>query len=256
VTVGSLFAGIGGFDLAASRVWGWDCVRWQVEVDPWCQRVLAKHWPEATRYGDIREVDGGDLEPVELVCCGFPCQDISRQNVAGRGIDGERSGLWLHAARLIGVLRPRIVIVENVADLLHRGLGRVLGDLAALGFDAEWHCIPASAFGAPQIRDRVWVIAHPPTGRMEGVCARPLLRSSEFSWFEDVGGAAGLRERPDVFAPRLCRAFNGLPDQVERIKGLGNAVVPQVAERLFRWIAEAEACSPALDLDARELARA
>ena len=96
---------------------------------------------------------------VDIICGGFPCQDIS---VAGKGagIEGSRSGLWSEYARIISEVRPRYVIVENVAALLGRGLERVLGDLAALGFDAEWHCIPASAVGAPHRRDRVWIVAY------------------------------------------------------------------------------------------------
>jgi DNA (cytosine-5)-methyltransferase 1 len=239
VTVGSLFAGIGGFDLAATRC-GME-VRWQVEIDPWCRRVLAKHWPDVPRFGDIRDLTGDEIEPVDVVCGGFPCQDISRQNVRGAGLDGPRSGLWREAARLLGKLRPRFALLENGSDLLHRGLGRVLGDLAALGFDAEWHCIPAAYVGAPQIRDRCWVVAYPAGERVEGVVTGTIPRFAEFSWFQDVGGAAGLRERPDLLAPRLCRAFNGVPAQVDRLKGLGNAIVPQVAEWLFRQILAAEA---------------
>jgi DNA (cytosine-5)-methyltransferase 1 len=239
MTVGSLFAGIGGFDLAAERVWGAGCVRWQVEIDPFACRVLAKHWPNVPRFGDIRELTGDELEPVDLVCGGFPCQDISRQNVTGRGLDGERSGLWREAARLAGELRPRYLVVENGSDLLHRGLGRVLGDLAALGFDAEWHCIPAAYVGAPQIRDRCWIIAYPAGERVEGLLSGPIPRFAEFSWFQDVGGAAGLRKRPDLLAPRFCRTFNGVPDFVDRLTSIGNAIVPQVAEFIFRQIEEA-----------------
>src|SRR5204863_370991 len=117
-------------------------IKWQVEIDPFCRQVLEKHWPNVTRYFDVRQVKR--LESVDVLCGGFPCQDIS---VAGKGegIDGERSGLWREFDRLIGELRPRYVVVENVSALLVRGLGRVLGDLVARGYDAEWDCIPASA---------------------------------------------------------------------------------------------------------------
>jgi DNA (cytosine-5)-methyltransferase 1 len=97
---------------------------------------------------------------VDVLCGGFPCQDLSYAG-KGAGIDGERSGLWSEYARLIRELRPRYVVVENVPALLGRGLGRVLGDLAACGYDAEWDCLPASAFGAPHRRDRVWLVAYP-----------------------------------------------------------------------------------------------
>lgn len=137
---------------------------WQVEQDPYCLAVLAKHFPDADRYEDVREVGAHNLAPVDLICGGFPCQDLS---VAGKGagIDGERSGLWAEFARIIGELRPRYVVVENVPALTrNEWLGRVLGDLAACGFDAEWDCLPASAFGAPHRRDRIWLVAYPQGG--------------------------------------------------------------------------------------------
>ncbi len=156
--VGSLFAGIGGFDLGLERA-GFE-IAWQVEIDEWCQRVLAKHWPHVQRYGDIQSVDWGTVEPVDVLCGGFPCQDISLAG-KGAGLAGERSGLWFEYAKAIEALTPRYVIIENVAALRSRGLDQVLGALAALGYDAEWHCIPASAVGAPHRRDRVWIVAYP-----------------------------------------------------------------------------------------------
>ena len=156
-----LFSGIGAFSLGLERA-GFRTLAF-CEVDPFCRRVLAKHWPEVPCYDDVRSLTAERLRAdgisVDAICGGFPCQDIS---VAGRGvgIGGERSGLWSEFVRIIGEVGPRYVLVENVAALLGRGLGTVLGDLAALGFDAEWHCIPASAVGAPHRRDRVWIIAH------------------------------------------------------------------------------------------------
>jgi DNA-cytosine methyltransferase len=187
MTFGSLFAGIGGFDLGLERA-GMAC-SWQVELDPWCRRVLAKHWPDVRRHDDVktfppgslpvrRRIDGADREvrepgtgtelahhgpwKVDVICGGFPCQDIS--NAGSRaGIGGERSGLWSEYVRVIRTLRPRYVVVENVAAILVRGRGfdRVLGDLAESGYDAEWDCLPAGAFGAPHIRDRCFVVAYP-----------------------------------------------------------------------------------------------
>src|SRR6187551_321237 len=126
---------------------------WQVEIDPYCRRVLAKHWPDVRRHDDVRTfppTDAGEWR-VDVICGGFPCQDISN---AGKraGIDGERSGLWAEYARIVRALRPSIVVVENVAALLNRGIERVLGDLAACGFDAEWEVLPAAAAGAPHFR--------------------------------------------------------------------------------------------------------
>lgn len=157
-----LFSGIGGFSLGLERV-GMRTVAF-CEVDPFCRAVLAKHWPGIPCFPDIRNLTSSLLEHNDIwpdvLCGGFPCQDIS---VAGKGagLAGERSGLWGEYARLIGEIRPRYVVVENVSALLGRGLDTVLGDLASLGYDAEWHCIPASYVGAPHRRDRTWIIAYP-----------------------------------------------------------------------------------------------
>lgn len=191
LTVGSLFAGIGGLELGLERTGGFKTV-WQVEIDDYATRVLEKHWPDVRRWRDvttfpfdaecdeIREqselqgqhqsaggTDGlstvprhvSELWRVDLICGGFPCQDISFAG-KGAGLDGERSGLWYEFARVVRELRPRYVLVENVAALLVRGLDAVLGTLASLGYDAEWHCIPAAAVGAPHIRDRVFIVAY------------------------------------------------------------------------------------------------
>jgi DNA (cytosine-5)-methyltransferase 1 len=161
LTVGSLFAGIGGFDLAAERV-GWE-IKWQVEIDDYCTKVLEKHWPHVRRYRDIRE--SREYESVAVLCGGFPCQPVS---VAGkrRGHKDAR-WLWPEFSRLIGELRPRYVVVENVPGLFTAGFGTVIGDLAALGYDAEWECLPASAFGAPHRRERVWIVAYSNSQRRE-----------------------------------------------------------------------------------------
>jgi len=141
----SLFAGIGGFDLGLERTGGFKTVAF-CEIDPFCQRVLAKHWPGVPIYDDVRELTAAKLKAdgisVDCIVGGFPCQDISIAG-NGAGLAGERSGLWREYARLIREIRPRLVIVENVSALLCRGLGDVLGDLAEGGYDAEWDCIPA-----------------------------------------------------------------------------------------------------------------
>ena len=156
LTFGSLFAGIGGFDLGFERA-GFEC-RWQVEIDNYATKILEKHWPKVHRERDIRECNASNLERVECIIGGFPCQDIYYAG-RGAGLDGERSGLFFEAIRLVRELQPRAIVLENVAALLTRGLDRVLGTLAEIGYDAEWHCIPAAAVGAPHIRDRVFVIA-------------------------------------------------------------------------------------------------
>lgn len=159
----SLFAGIGGFDLGLERTGGFETVAF-CEIEPFCQRILRKHWPKVPIYNDVKELTSDLLRAdgiaVECIAGGFPCQDISEAG-KGVGLAGKRSGLWSEIARLAGELRPQFIIVENVAALLGRGMGTVLGDLAALGYDAEWHCIPAAAVDAPHRRDRVWIIAYP-----------------------------------------------------------------------------------------------
>jgi DNA (cytosine-5)-methyltransferase 1 len=167
-TVGSLFAGIGGFELGFERQ-GFETV-WQVEIDPFCRKVLAKHFPSAERFEDVRECGKHNLKPVDVICGGFPCQDIS---TAGRrdGIGGGRSGLWSEMARIIRELRPKFVLVENVAALLApttrdgwvepAAISRVLGDLSEIGYDTEWQVISAADVGAPHRRERVWIVAYP-----------------------------------------------------------------------------------------------
>jgi DNA (cytosine-5)-methyltransferase 1 len=277
LTVGSLFSGIGGFDLGLERA-GMRVV-WQCEQDPFCRRVLAKHWPGVPCHPDVRalvadtggerrrqdvrgahgdeaanegwaaqhadEPDGGregagerpvvpvPVPYVDVLCGGFPCQDLS---VAGRqaGIDGRRSGLWGEYVRLVDVLRPRYVIVENVRNLLAgdrgRWFGRVLGDLAACGYDAEWDCIPACAVGAPHRRDRVWLVAYPQQPGLEGhgaVAGQP-----EVAEPRDGRGAAGTGRWESE--PGVGRVAHGVPARVDRLRALGNALVPQIAQ----WLGE------------------
>jgi DNA (cytosine-5)-methyltransferase 1 len=157
LTVGSLFSGIGGFDLGLERA-GMTVV-WQVENEPYCNKVLAKHWPHVTRYGDIKEIDWSEVERPDLICGGFPCQPVS---LAGKRLAQEdERWLWPEVDRCIRALRPRYALLENVPGLLSAGMSDVLGDLAACGYDAEWDCIPAAAVGAPHLRYRVWIVAYP-----------------------------------------------------------------------------------------------
>ena len=157
--IGSLFSGIGGLELGLELALGGRVV-WQVEREPWPRAVLARHWPDADRSAtDVCKAGAANLAPVDLVCGGFPCQDISPAG-SGRGIEhGEKSGLWREYARIVRELRPRFVIVENSAALPTRGLDIVLGDMAALGYDAEWARIGACDVGAPHRRWRCFVVA-------------------------------------------------------------------------------------------------
>jgi DNA (cytosine-5)-methyltransferase 1 len=319
-TVGSLFAGIGGFDLGFTRA-GFD-VSWQVEIDSWCRKVLAKHFPESERFEDVRTVGKHNLSRVDVIVGGFPCQDISNAGLRA-GIGGERSGLWSEMHRIIRELQPHFVLVENVAALLGRGMGRVLGDLAALGYDAEWEVVSAADVGAPHLRERVWVLAYPKGFRSDGSreawevrfnlsprrcsgkladasgerCgeARELRHNQSSQWAtggsEDVRDTASeglphgagepmgqpsaftqlerpMREVSDAHShdvqglvtsrtdtqewseprerqagpcdagaggqwsiePNVGRVAHGVPQRVDRLRGLGNAVVPQIPE--------------------------
>jgi len=223
--LGSLFAGVGGLELGLERAIPGAHTVWQVEKDPYARAVLAKHWPNSDRSViDVRQANAGNLEPVDLICGGFPCQDIS---TAGKqaGIDGERSGLWSEYARLIGEIRPRFVVVENVSALLSRGLDRVLGDLATCGYDAVWDCIPAASVGAPHRRDRLFIVAHARSRRhrtpAEPICA---------------GWVRSVIRRGWELEPDLGRVADGVPSRVDRLRCLGNAVVPQVAEVVGRVV--------------------
>jgi DNA (cytosine-5)-methyltransferase 1 len=235
MTFGSLFAGIGGIDLGLERA-GMTC-RWQVENNPFCQKVLAKHWPHVKRYGDICGITGDDLEPVDLIAGGFPCQDVSDAGQRA-GIEGKRSGLWSEYIRLVRLLRPRLVLVENVPGLLVRGMGRVLGDLAASGYDAQWDSIPAEAVGAPHLRYRVFIVAHS-NGRDEHWRIGDVQMGRR--WFAGEVTADGLTGGDEWRTePGVGRVAHGIPFRLERLNGLGNSVVPQVAEYIGRRIQGSE----------------
>lgn len=232
LTIGSLFSGIGGIELGLERA-GLGPVLWQAETDPFCRSVLQRRWPHATRFHDVRAVDQHAARP-DILCGGFPCQDVSSAGKR-RGLEGEHSGLWTEFARCICELRPRFVLVENVADLLVRGFGRVLGDLAAIGYDAEWDCIPAAAAGSPQLRARVWILAYPHGKReQEGIAAPVFAGRTEL--VRSVGWA------PE---PAICRVAHGLPRGVvaRELHALGNAVVPQCVELIGHALREAT-CNP------------
>lgn len=237
MTFGSLFAGIGGFDLGFERA-GMRCV-WQVELDPYCRRVLAKHWPDVPRWDDVRTFTGEGFERPDVICGGFPCQDISD---AGRkeGIKGKRSGLWSEFARIVRVLRPRYVVVENVSALAHRGLGRVLGDLAESGYDAEWGCIRACDVGLAHRRNRLFIVAHAHRER----CSRTHNHIFSSGWVHDCLAErvqeTSSRARAMLSSSFIRRRSHGVPSWVDRIKGLGNAVVPQVAEWIGKRLMETQ----------------
>ena len=230
-----LFSGIGGFSLGLERTGGFETVAF-CEIDPFCRKVLAKHWPDVPIYDDVRtlEHDG----PVDVICGGFPCQDISLGG-GGAGIEGDRSKLWFEMARIIGLVRPKYVIVENVAALLGRGLGAVLGSFSALGYDAEWHCIPASYVGLRQLRDRIWIVAYPQRIGIQG--GPPLTAQwSEESREEQLARLVQPCTWPTVSSARNRGTGHGIPDGAHRNRALGNAVVPQIPEMIGYAILDAE----------------
>jgi len=234
MTFGSLFSGIGGMDLGLERA-GLEC-RWQVENEPYCQRVLAKHWPNVTRYGDIHGVEWEEVEQVDLVCGGFPCQPVS---VAGSQLAQEdERWLWPEFVRCLRVVRPRFVLVENVPGLLHHGMGDVLGGLSESGYDAEWQVIPAALLGAPHFRARVFLLGT--SHNLEHSMRQRLQGLYHAVWGERLQSVAGdLARHVWSSSPRVCGRNPRIPSRVDRLRGLGNAVVPQVAEWVGNRLMEA-----------------
>ena len=297
MTFGSLFAGIGGFDLGLERA-GMK-PKWQVEYDDYCSRVLAKHWPRVRRFKDIRHVDPADLAPVDVVCGGFPCQPAS---VAGkrRGQEDDR-WLWPEMLRIVQAIRPAWVLGENVAGIISLGLDDVLSDLERAGYACQTFIIPACAVDAPHRRDRVWVVAHAQSrkdhGRESRVVAetqgcREGFDATSYACRQDVAHANSERQPqpqgreskqrgwsgnggedvPDANGqglekrqgkpgdngtqrqaiergcrwepePRVGRVASRVSRRVDRLRALGNSVVPAVVERIGRAIMEASQCA-------------
>jgi DNA (cytosine-5)-methyltransferase 1 len=312
MTFGSLFAGIGGFDLGLEWA-GMEC-KWQVEINPFCNRVLAKHWPYVRRYLDVKEVHGvaahakgfgqiaalreqdkkgnernngcGEmpvtgksedgycpscLPPVDLICGGFPCQPYS---CAGkrRGEEDDRA-LWPEMLRVIREVRPRWVIGENVGGFVNMGLDGCVSDLEAEGYEVQPFVIPACAVNAPHRRDRVWIVAHRECKRdgrepgngigeegeiQEGEagfeesrvnqirnCGQDVADSPQ-ELFNGSGKARQRRRRESPngnwwsVEPDVGRVAHGVPNRVDRLKSLGNAVVPQIPYIIGKAIMEIE----------------
>lgn len=317
LTIGSLFSGIGGFELGLERTGEFKTL-WQCEKDEFCLKVLEKHWPDVKRFTDIHEMKEG-IPYVDVICGGFPCQDISCAG-KGAGIHAERSGLWWEMLRIVRLVRPRYVLVENVAALLNRGLDEVLGSLAESGYDAEWNIVSAAGVGAPHLRKRVFIVAHASESRRQQISrsaygneatdegrpteedyesecdgqssrARPLAHSDcqpseppirnvgreqalveteqsqpEPSCAGDTSGeiadsksircdrwqmlSEATRKRWGICAegdnpwstePDVGRVANGIPSRVDRLRALGNAIVPQCSEYVGWCILEAKA---------------
>jgi DNA (cytosine-5)-methyltransferase 1 len=227
LTVGSLFSGIGGLDLGLERA-GMNVI-WQSEIDPYACRVLSKHWPEVPNHGDIKTINWGNVVRPDVICGGYPCQPFSQAGKR-RGEDDPRH-LWPWVRDAISELRPRYAVLENVRGHVSLGLSTVLGELAHIGYDAEWTVISAASLGAPHLRERVIIVAYPQCKRNGQ--HRIATDAAVFNkcWTSDTG-----RETRDVIGqwwenqPSVGRVAYGIPHRVDRLRGLGNAVVPQVAQ--------------------------
>jgi DNA (cytosine-5)-methyltransferase 1 len=234
-----LFSGIGGFSLGLERA-GMRTVGF-CEIDVFCRKVLARDWPDVFCHDDVRT-----LQPIaaDIIAGGFPCQDASvGQTQWGQrtGIDGERTGLWREIKRLAADIRPRAIVLENVPGLLSAGFGRVLGDLAEIGYDAEWRCISARKAGLPHRRDRVWVVAYPGGSRLSRpVGGRSILESAEAA-LPELGDQAARAWRALVDDLPGLRSGDGLPvmSHRRRIGPIGNSVVPVIPEAIGRAIMRA-----------------
>ena len=249
LTVGSLFSGIGGLDLGLERA-GMHVI-WQSEIDPYACRVLAKHWPDTPNLGDITAIDWSTVERPDVICGGYPCQPFSYAG-ARAGTD-DRRHLWPYFLDAIRKLRPRYALLENVPGHLSLGFGRVLGDLAESGYDAQWDCIPAAAVGAPHRRDRVFVVAHT---NSESEPGRAPHASTQRLMVQDANGerleGSELQRQFECFSerpshsswwavePPVGRVADGVPERMGQLHALGNAVVPQVAEWIGQQILAAE----------------
>jgi DNA (cytosine-5)-methyltransferase 1 len=316
LTVGSLFSGIGGFDLGLERA-GMKVI-WQSEIDTFASKVLKKHWPDVPNLGDITKVDWSKIERPDVICGGYPCQPFSTAGKRGGANDPRH--LWPAMHNAICVLRPRYALMENVRGHLSLGFNRVLGDLAEIGYDAEWQVIPAAAVGAPHKRERVFIVAYPnderqssrikktkpkfngrsfneatsqptspnntriqtdaamadtkgkqsngrqptsnnPQSRKKGlqqqigtsntnVADTPSSTSGStksYGLCPRVWQTTELRESSSTsravsnwweVEPDVGRVANGIPNRVDRLKGLGNAIVPQVAELVGALVVE------------------
>ena len=288
IKIGSAFSGIGGFELGLERAIPNSKTVWQIEQNLFCQKILRKHWPDANIYDDVREVGAHNLEPVDIFCAGFPCQDIS---VAGKGegLDGKKSGLWWECFRIISELRPRIIVLENVSAITFRGGREVVGSLTSIGYDTEWQVISARMFGAPHIRKRWFLVGYTSNtyngskttkvqaGRSQHVVCNTRgwcdvtnsnsQSKSDSSYDEKTleGNVANSNStsckgisksirlqkkqststmsfstgnfwRENVPESPVCRVDDGIPNRMDRLRALGNAIVPQCSEYIGRCI--------------------
>ncbi len=243
-------------------------VVWQVELDPYATRVLEKHWPHVRRYRDVRQCGAYNLEPVDLICGGFPCQPHSAAGKR-RGADDDRN-LWPEMRRIVSELKPTWVVGENVDNIVSIYLDVVCADLEAEGYEVGTVVFPAVAIGAPHIRQRAWILAYASRHRQSGGSVSVRARGPREAKAYPVGDGPALADAqgerregwPGISEttvqagrlhaqgvgwwatePDVGRVAHGVPARVDRLRCLGNAVVPQVAELIGRLILEADACT-------------
>lgn len=260
-----LFSGIGGISLALAP---WVRPTAYCENDPYATAVLLSRMQEgvlplAPIWDDVRTLRGADfVNVVDIICAGFPCQDISSAG-SRAGVEGERSGLYKEIIRLAGEIRPNFIFLENVAAIVSRGLCSVLTDLTEIGYDTRWTCLRASDVGAPHLRERWWLLAHTDSagirqqsepkqrsesapltfadGTKESMADSDSMREPQSEGRElDERGWIGDRSWW-TFEPGVGRVADGIPNRVDRLRGLGNAVVPQCAREAFKRLSGIEA---------------
>ena len=237
-----LFAGCGG-GILGDLLLGHNPIG-AAEIEKYPRDVLLArqrdgHLPQFPIWDDVATLDGNPWRgSVDILCGGFPCQDISAAG-KGAGITGERSGLWKEYARLIGEMRPRFVFAENSPLLRTRGLGVILEDLAALGYNARWGVLGARDVGAWHQRKRLWILASDHMQeRVEGERSQPVHRKFRVPGSENVRRFEDLQGRSDIPDPLIRGDRNGIPSYVDRIAAIGNAQTPQCAALAFNILAE------------------
>jgi len=276
LTVGSLFSGAGLCDLGLH--WAGFQHRYFCEVDGLCQSILRRHWPGVPVFDDVRTLSGAQLPHVDVLCGGFPCQDVSLAGQRAGITSTSRSGLWHEYKRIIDETRPRYIIAENVPGLLSLGVEGVLQDLATIGYDAEWQVLGAGSCGAPHHRERVFIVAYPHRSRTAGKLPVLSALAANLGDYNKPGNLlawAGIRfdrTRKDSAAeafsrPVICRVDDGSAPGLDaadghkpgarphllgrvdtttakawipRLKALGNAITPQQAYAIGACILQTE----------------
>lgn len=232
-----LFSGIGGFSLGLERTGGFETVAF-CEIDKFNRRVLNDNWPDVPAFVDVRALTAEQVGHVDVICGGFPCQDASVANTSGEGTDGQRTGLFREIVRLARDTGCRLIIMENVPNLLNRGFGDILRALAEIRFDAEWGCISARDLGADHERERLWIVAYPQRQGRQGSQPYHGVLGRARAALAKHGDAPLAGWRALVACQLGVRTGDGVSCAMERrrLYALGNAVVPQIPELLGRAI--------------------